>query len=112
MKGGRPAMWSPLDTERLRARVSSQFRIVGLSYVGGCGVAAVCLVAVVLFTPAGDAVREVLTLPRAALVREDAPLSEAAVDVPVADVVELVAPQRSTAVAVDEALTEPVTPEP
>ena len=132
-------MWSALDTERLRARFSGQFRIVGLSYVGGGGVAAACLVAVVLLTPAGNAVREALTLPlaqlveqlapagsmpvrtvvldprlprRAVLARDDAPLSAPAVDVSVADVAVRLAPAQSTAVAVDQVLTQPVRPDP
>ena len=47
-------MLSPLDAEQLRARFSGQFRIVALAYLGGGGLAAFCLMALLLFVPAAE----------------------------------------------------------
>src|SRR5260370_33354589 len=63
-------MWSPLDATQLRARLSGQFRIVGLAYLGGGGLAAFCLVALLLFAPAVEVARDVLGGPLQQLFEE------------------------------------------
>src|SRR5258708_32352152 len=68
-------MWSPLDATQLRARLSGQFRIVGLAYLGGGGLAAFCLVALLLFAPAVEVVRDVLGVPLQQLFEELLPPS-------------------------------------
>src|SRR6266851_560474 len=68
-------MWSHLDATQLRARLSGQFRIVGLAYLGGGGLAAFCLVALLLFVPAVEVVRDVLGVPLQQLFEELLPPS-------------------------------------
>src|SRR5216683_6924413 len=84
-------MWSPLDATQLRARFSRHFpsvdatrlgarfsghvRIVGLAYLGGGGLAAFCLVALLLFVPAVEVVRDVLGVPLQQLFEELLPPS-------------------------------------
>jgi hypothetical protein len=78
-------MWSPLDASQLRARFSArwhvaeaelrtrlggQFRIVGLTYLSGGGLAAFCLVALLMFDPAAEVVREALGVPLQQLFKE------------------------------------------
>src|SRR5229473_2774560 len=79
-----------VDATRLGARFSGHVRIVGLAYLGGGGLAAFCLVALLLFTPAAEVVKEVLSLPLQQLF--DQPLPAVAGPAPAPVVAALVKP--------------------
>src|SRR5258708_26051151 len=100
-------MWSPLDATQLRARLSGQFRIVGLAYLGGGGLAAFCLVALLLFAPAVEVVRDVLGVPLQQLFEELLPATT-----PPVTAADVESPQLTAAVlaSVAEPLDSPVPP--
>ena len=115
-------MWSPLDAEQLRARFSGQFRIVALAYLGGGGLAAFCLMALLLLVPAAEVVREVLSMPLQQLFEQllpsttppvvaafVEPLPADTVSFPPADVI---TPETVTPTLVPTLVTPPVAIEP